>query len=92
MSRCASAAFGNDVEHGAPGEAEPREQARVAREPSAEVGFHLAAVLRAEGRRVELQEEAVEAHQAVRGATPLAWASRTRPASRRASARATARP
>ena len=55
-------------------------------------GGHLAPVLGAERGRIEMEERAVEAHQAFPGAKPLARASRTSSVSRRASARATAVP
>ena len=60
-----------------------------------EDGGHLLAVFAAEGRRVEVEQRAVEAHQACHalpGAKPLARASFSICASRRASALATDRP
>lgn len=52
----------------------------------------LGAVLGAERGRIEVEEQPVEAHQILRGASPLARARVIRPASRRDSARATAMP
>ena len=53
---------------------------------------HRSAVLRPEGRGVEAQQQPVERRHAFCGANPLARASRTRPARRLVSARATAWP
>ena len=57
-----------------------------------EEGAEILGVLGAEGRGIEMEEGAVEAHQALPGAKPRARAMRTSWAMRRDSASATARP
>ena len=64
----------------------------ASRRADTEDGGHLLAVVRAERGGIQVQKQPVEPHQAFRGARPLARASASICASRRASAMATARP
>ncbi len=57
-----------------------------------EQGAQIRTVFRAKRRWVEMEERAIQPHHALLGTSPLARASLTRPASRPASARATASP
>ena len=92
MSQCAGSGAGAGIGDGFEPEREHGEGIGRLSATQGEEGAEILGVLGAEAGGIEVEEGAIEAHQAFPGAKPRARAMRTSWAMRRDSASATARP